>query len=307
MSGLRHCELMPCTVVILTLNEEVHLARAIASVARLADKVIVVDSGSTDGTIAIAKEAGAQVLSHPFVTQAKQFNWALNQLPNDTDWVFRLDADEFLTDGLAQEIEAKLDGLAADIAGVRIGRRMHFLRQPVRRGGLFPIRVIRLFRRGKGQSEDRWMDEHIVVDGPVADFDGEIIDDNLKELSWWIEKHNHYASREAVELLNLEYGFMPRDGDAMFQSRQVGGTKRWMKENVYAKLPGSMRAFAYFFYRYVLRLGFLDTREGRTFHVLQGLWYRYLVDTKVFEVKAHMHRTDVGVKEAIKQVLKINV
>lgn len=298
---------MSCTVVILTFNEELHLARAIASVARIADKVVVVDSGSTDDTIAIAKAAGAQVLSHPFVTQARQFNWALNQLPDDTEWVFRLDADESLTDGLAQEIEAKLDGLAADIAGVRIGRRMTFLSQPVRRGGLFPIRVIRLFRLEKGRSEDRWMDEHIVVDGPVVDFDGEIIDDNLKDLSWWIEKHNQYASREAVELLNLEFGFMLRDGDTKHLSQQVGGAKRWIKENFYAKMPVNIRAFAYFLYRYIIRLGFLDTDGGRAFHVLQGFWYRYLVDTKVYEVKAYMRRKDAGAKEAIKQVLKIDV
>lgn len=296
-----------CTVVILTFNEELHLARAIASVELFADQVVVVDSGSTDRTVEIAEEAGAQVLSHPFVTQARQFNWALMQLPENCGWIFRLDADEVVTDSLAREIKDKLAIMPSEVVAARISRRMNFLGKPVQRGGLFPIRLIRLFRHGHGQSEDRWMDEHIVADGRVADFDGEIIDDNLKDLSWWIEKHNRYASREAVELLNLEYGFMRRDSDAMPQSQQVGGAKRWIKENVYAKLPGSIRAFAYFFYRYVLRLGFMDTREGRAFHVLQGLWYRYLVDTKVHEVKTYMHRKNVGAKEAINQVLKINV
>lgn len=295
------------TVVILTKNEELHIERALVSVQSIASRCIVVDSGSSDRTIEIAREADAEILVNPFVTQAQQFNWALDQLPKDTEWVLRLDADEIVTEGFAKEIREKLGALAPEIAGVHCSRRMNFLGEPVKRGGLFPTRLIRLFRFGKGRSEDRWMDEHILVDGPVAEFSGEIIDDNLNSLTWWIAKHNSYASREAVELLNLETGFLGRELSATSPNCGQAGTKRWLKEKVYARLPSGLRAFVYFLYRYILRLGILDGREGAAFHVLQGFWYRYLVDAKLHEVKAYMRRNGVEPIVAIKDVLGIDV
>jgi glycosyltransferase involved in cell wall biosynthesis len=295
------------TIVILTKNEERHIARAIASAAPIADRIVVVDSGSTDRTVELAKEGGAEVLENPWVNYATQFNWALDQLPTDTDWIFRLDADEVVTDALASEIAAHLSSLSPAIAGVYISRRMTFLGRPIKWGGVFPVRVLRLFRHGRGRCENRWMDEHVLVDGATAAFKGEIVDDNLNSLTWWTAKHNVYASREVVDLLNLEYGFMAHETVANLRSGQQAGVKRWIKENVYARLPGGVRAFLYFFYRYVVRLGFLDGREGTAFHFLQGFWYRYLVDMKLFEVKAYMRRTNVDVVTAIRDVLGIDV
>ena len=298
---------MTLTVVILTKNEERHIVRAIASVAPLADRIVVVDSGSTDRTVELARDGGAEVLIHPFVTHAQQFNWALDQLPADTDWVFRLDADEVVTDSLASEIRARLSGLSTSVAGIYISRRMTFLGRPIRWGGLFPVRVLRLFRHGRGRCENRWMDEHILVEGETVGFNGEIVDDNLNFLTWWTEKHNAYASREVVDLLNLEYGFMEHETVADLRGGQQAGIKRWVKEKVYSRLPGGVRAFAYFLYRYVVRLGFLDGKEGTAFHVLQGFWYRYLVDMKLHEVKAYMRRTDCDAVTAIRDVLGIDV
>lgn len=298
---------MSLTVVILTFNEAVHLARALSSVEGLADHVYVIDSGSTDETRDIAHEAGATVLSNPFVTQAQQFNWALAQLPTWTDWIFRLDADEIMTAELAEEIKTRLPEQSEQVSGILISRRMTFMGGTIWRGGLFPVRVLRLFRHGRGRSEQRWMDEHIRVEGPTADFRGQIIDDNLKPLSWWIDKHNSYASREVVDLLNLEYSFMPHDTVANLRLGQQAGVKRWVKERIYARLPGGFRVFVYFFYRYILRLGFLDSREGRAFHVLQGFWYRYLVDAKLHEVKRYMQRNNVDVSTAIREILGIEV
>jgi hypothetical protein len=219
----------------------------------------------------------------------------------------RLDADEIVTDELAAEITALLPTLAPDIAGVYVSRRMAFLGKRIRWGGLFPLRVMRLFRHGQGRCENRWMDEHIIATGAAANFAGEIIDDNRNSLGWWTEKHNAYASREVVDLLNLEHGFAQTDSVANVGQRSQASAKRWMKENMYARLPAGMRAFAYFFYRYVVRLGFLDGREGAAFHVLQGLWYRYLVDMKLYEVKSFMKKTGAGPKDAIRSVLGIDL
>ncbi|WP_108880565.1 glycosyltransferase [Anderseniella sp. Alg231-50] len=295
------------TVVILTANEEQHLARAIGSVKDIAERVVVVDSGSVDKTREIARSLGAVVHENKWVNYATQFNWALDQLADDSEWVLRLDADEFVTPGLATEIKQALGGLSEDVEGVYVSRRMTFLQKPVRHGGVFPIRVLRLFRFGKGRCEDRWMDEHIKVDGQTADFKGDIIDDNLNPLTWWTDKHNSYASREVIDLLNLEYHFMPHDTVASLQGGRQVGVKRFLKEKVYARLPAGMRAFVYFFYRYVICLGFLDGREATAFHVLQGFWYRFLVDTKLLEVKTYMKNHDVDAVTAIDKVLFVKL
>lgn len=295
------------TIVILTRDEALHIERALASVAGIAAHVLVVDSGSTDDTRARARAAGAQVLEHRWTTHARQFNWALDQLPEDTGWVMRLDADEIVSPGLAEEIRRRLPLMGPEIDGLRIPRRMAFLGRPIRWGGVFPVYVLRLIRHGRGRCEDRWMDEHLVVSGPTGALRGEILDDNLKDLTAWTAKHNAYASREVIDLLNLRHGFMPRETLAGLASGRQDGIKRWIKENIYARLPGGFRAAAYFFYRYVLRLGFLDGHEGAAFHVLQGFWYRYLVDAKLRQVETHMRRTGADPVQAIRAVLGIEV
>ncbi len=298
---------MKLAAVILTFNEELHLARCIASLQGLASEIIVADCYSTDGTLTIARSLGARVLQREWVNHATQFNWALTQLGTDADWVLRIDADEVLTSALAGEIKARLPGIGPEVDGVYCGRRMTFQGRLIRHGGVFPVRVLRLFRHGRGQCENRWMDEHIKVAGPTMDFSGELIDDNLQPLTWWTDKHNKYASREAVDLLNLQYGFMPRDSVASLRGGKQAGVKRWVKEEVYARLPGGFRAFVYFFYRYVIRLGFLDGQVGTAFHFLQGFWYRYLVDAKVAEVRRYMRDKDVDVVVAMERVLGIEV
>ena len=289
------------TVIILTKDEARHIARAIASVTDIATRVIVVDSGSTDATVSIAKGAGAQVMTHRWVNHAFQFNWALDQISGEPGWVLRLDADEVVTPDIVNEIKAGLP----DVDGCYLGRRIKFMGQMVRHGGVFPVRIMRLFRNGKGRCEDRWMDEHIVVEGPTANLRGEIIDDNQNPLDWWIAKHNAYASREVVDVLNRSYQFMPASG----QLPGVGQTvlKRWIKVNLYSRLPGGLRAGVYFFYRYFVRLGFLDGAQARRFHVLQGFWYRYLVDAKLAEVQRHLADTGIGPLAAINDVLGVNL
>lgn len=298
---------MNLTCLILTFNEEEHIARAINSVLGVASRVVVVDSGSTDRTREIAASLGAESLFHPWVNYATQFNWGVAQLPAGTDWVLRLDADEFLTPELSAEIATCLPRLDPSIDGIYVPRRMTFLRRPIRHGGVFPVFVLRLFRHGQGRCENRWMDEHIIVGGPTGRFTGELIDDNLKPLSWWTEKHNRYASREVIDLLNLEYRFTPQETIASLAGRQQAGVKRWIKERAYARLPGGFRAFVYFAYRYFFRLGFLDGREGLAFHMLQGLWYRFLVDAKLHEVRHAMGEERLTAVQAIDRVLGISL
>lgn len=295
------------TAIILTFNEEQHIARAVDSVRDVCDRFVVVDSGSRDRTCEIARELGCEVLTNPWVNYATQFNWALAKLGDVNTWNLRLDADEYVTPELALEIKQHLNVLDDKVEGVFVPRRMTFLRRPIRHGGVFPVQVLRLFRLGKGRCENRWMDEHIKVAGRTEQFDGELIDDNMNSLSWWTQKHNSYASREVIDLLNLEFGFMPHDTVADLAGGQQAGVKRWIAENLYANLPSGLRAAVYFFYRYFVRMGFLDGREGAFFHALQGFWYRILVDAKLYEVRKYMKEHQADVVTAIEKVLGISV
>lgn len=299
---------MNLTVVILTLNEERHIVRAIRSVSKIAEKVVVVDSGSSDKTCQIATDMGAVVFVNKFITQAQQFNWVLGRLPKETDWILRLDADEKVTPELANEINEKLPKLTKNVSGVYVHRRMHFLQKRINWGGVFPIKVLRLMRHGKGQCENRWMDEHIVVEGETKSFRNEIIDDNLNSLSWWTEKHNSYANREVIEILKLRHNFFGKCDSALsLEQNTNSGFKRWIKDNVYSRMPLGVRSFTYFFYRYFIRLGFLDGIEGTAFHVLQGFWYRYLVDIKYYEVMLYVKNTGKGIDVAVLDVLGIDI
>jgi len=295
------------TVIVLTLNEEMHIQRCIESVGRIASRIVVIDSGSTDRTREIAVALGADVYQNRFVNYSKQFNWALDNASIGTQWVMRLDADEYITQELGEAIVAHLSDPNANAAGFTLNLRRVFMGRWLRHGALYPVRLLRIWRFGAGRCEERWMDEHVVLRGAVRSIEADFVDHNLNSLTWWTDKHNKYASREAVDLLNLEYHFMPRDRAGEVRGGEQASAKRWLKEKVYARLPGGVRAFAYFLYRYVVRLGFLDGREGAIFHVLQGFWYRYLVDAKVAEVKRHMAMTGSDVMPAIAQVLGIDV
>ncbi|MBU1041672.1 MAG: glycosyltransferase family 2 protein [Proteobacteria bacterium] len=268
------------SVVILTHNEAANLPVCLKSLAGLGAAIFVVDSGSTDDTVEIARQAGCAVLEHPFENYARQLNWALDSLPLDTPFVMRLDADESLTPELAQELATRLPTLPDQIGGLMLKRRVYFWGRFIRHGGYYPTWLLRIWRRGQARCEERWMDEHMVlVSGELGRLQHDIIDENHKGLSFWTDKHNRYADREVLDMLALA-----RPGAEDIPAGQAG-RRRWAKVNLYAKSPPFLRALLYFLYRYVARLGFLDGVPGLVFHFLQGFWYRFLVDAKLYEAK----------------------
>ncbi|MGQ0696837.1 MAG: glycosyltransferase family 2 protein [Panacagrimonas sp.] len=287
-SGTPADEVRRVTVLILTYNEEKHLARAIESVRPFARQVVVVDSFSSDRTIEIARSLGATVLQNRWEQNyARQFNWGLDHASIEGDWVMRLDADEYATQELALEITQRLATLSAEVSGVYTKRRIHFLGRWIRHGAVYPMWVLRLWRTGRGRCENRWMDEHIrLSEGTSLRFEHDLVDENLNDLTWWTEKHNRYAVREAADLLNMKYGFAAYDDVSTMTAREQSKLKRWIKERVYARLPLFVRPAGYFFYRYFLKLGFLDGVPGLAWHMLQGFWYRFLVDAKIYEAEA---------------------
>jgi glycosyltransferase involved in cell wall biosynthesis len=300
--------MLDLTVIILTLNEALHIERCIRNALGVARAVVVVDSGSSDGTRDIAAALGARVLQNPWVNYATQINWALQHADIHAEWVMRLDADEYMDETLQRSLSDTLHSAAPEIGGFDVKRYVLFQGRLIQYGGgVSPVRELRVWRHGNAFCNDRWMDEHMVLQqGRCGLVKGMLVDHNLHSLTWWTKKHNGYASREAVELLNLEYGFRT-DGPIPRGMSLFPKTKRALRNKLYSRLPVGLRPMLYFFYRYVLRLGFLDGLPGLTFHVLQGFWYRFLADMKVLEVKRHMRTANCDVATAIRSVLGIDL
>jgi glycosyltransferase involved in cell wall biosynthesis len=285
-------------VLILTHNEEKHIGRAIQAVNAVASEVFVIDSGSTDRTAEIAIAHGATVLSNPWTNYSKQFQWGLDNAPITADWIMRLDADEVIEPELAREISEKLPMLGADVAGVNLKRKHIFLGRWIRHGGRYPLILTRIWRKGQGRIEDRWMDEHIMVwGGRTVLFDAPFSDHNLNDIGFFTDKHNKYATREAVDVLNQRYGLFAQDVALKSDASSLQASlKRFMKERVYNRIPFPISTLGYFLYRYVFQLGFLDGREGLIYHFLQGYWYRFLVGAKVLELERALPK-EVAVDE----------
>ncbi len=275
------------SVIILTFNEELHIERAIKSVASIAEEIFVVDSGSTDQTASKATALGAKVLTNPWVNYAQQFQWALDNISIKSDWIMRLDADEVVETDLANKLLGTLESSPSDVSGINLKLKRFFMGRRIAHGGCSYLTLLRIWRRGAARIEQRWMDEHIVLEwGKTVTIRGGFRDHNLNDLSFFTEKHNRYASREAIDILNQRYSlFEPAvpGGHPETPSSRAAALKRWAKNTVYNRLPIWFGPPVYFFFRYVLQLGFLDGVEGLIYHGLQGGWYRFLVASKVHE------------------------
>ena len=291
--------------IILTYNEEIHIRRCIESIKKVCSEIFVIDSLSTDRTEQLAMEAGAtQVLKNPWKNYATQFNWGLANAPITAEWVWRIDADEFITPILAEQVKltiAKQEN--TDVNGIYVRKRIDFLGRPLLHGGWYPQYHLKLWRRGHGECENRWMDEHIrLTDGTSVFIDvkgADQVDANLNDLTWWTQKHNGYATREMVDMLMMEYGL---DDEANEIEAKLFGSdpqrKRWLKLK-YVKSPLFVRPFLNFTLRYILKAGFLDGKEGLIWHFLQGFWYRFLVDAKIFETRRKFNWDDEKIKKWI--------
>jgi glycosyltransferase involved in cell wall biosynthesis len=278
---------MSLAVIILTHNEERHISRALVSVAGIASEVFVVDSFSSDRTAELARAQGATVLQNKFINYAKQFQWALDNAPVTALWIMRLDADEVIEADLAARIRNELPRLPDEVAGINLKRKHIFLGRWIRHGGRYPLVLLRIWRRGHGRIEDRWMDEHMILwGGRTVTFEGGFADHNLNDLTFFTDKHNKYATREAIDVINERRRLFHRDDLATEEGSRQAAIKRRIKEKLYNRVPYQISAPAYFLFRLIFQLGFLDGKEGLVYHGLQGLWYRFLVGAKVEELKA---------------------
>lgn len=254
------------SVVILTYNEELNIERCLDNVLNWAGEIFIVDSYSNDHTLEIAKKYNINTVQHLFENQARQFNWALDNLAIKNEWVLSLDADEYLTEELKKEIVENLNNVQDSVNGFIMKRRVYFMGRWIRYGGYYPTWILRLFRKGMGRCEDKAMDERIVLaEGVAIRLQNDFIDNNEKGLEFWISKHVKYADREVTDIISKK--------------------RQKFSKKFYLSFPGLIRPFLYFIYRYFFRFGFMDGKEGLIFHFLQGFWYRFMVDIKLYEIK----------------------
>ncbi|MBI4683272.1 MAG: glycosyltransferase [Nitrospirae bacterium] len=179
----------------------------------------------------------------------------------------------------------------------------------IKHGGMYPNDFLRVFKKSKGLMEDRWMDEHIQVNGKTLISNIDVIESNFdrqKNISLWTIKHNNYSTREAIDFLASKYNPATVNSIANLSGNKTE-RKRWIKDNIYFRLPLFLRPFLYFIYRYFFQLGFLDGKEGFIFHTLHAFWYRFLVDAKIYQIEGSAKRENMTIKEIVKQNYGIEI
>jgi glycosyltransferase involved in cell wall biosynthesis len=288
-------EKVQVSAVVLTYNEELNISACLESIADLPQEIFVVDSGSTDRTVEVCRKYTDRIYTHDFIDSASQWNWALSNLPLSWDWILPLDADHRLDDRLKNEIRAVILNPDGVVDGYFSRHQYLFMGHPIRG---FKNHGLRLFRRSKTRMDTSEMvDFRFVVDGKTAILSGCTYEDNRKEASidFWIDKHQKFSSRTATEEV------LRRMGEIRWtiHPRLLGNPDEriiWLKERWYF-MPLYVRPFLYFFYRYFLRLGFLDGVTGLVYHVLQALWFRLLIDMKIAKLQSQIDNGEVSVRE----------
>jgi glycosyltransferase involved in cell wall biosynthesis len=288
--------IVPVTVVFLAFNEEANLAGCLEGVAGWAREILIVDSGSTDGTLEIARRYGAHCFGHPFERHTRQWNWALRNLPFSYEWALCLDADQRLTPELKGEIAALLQegngGPPQGVDGYYLNRRQIFRGRWIKHGGYYPKRLLKLLRHRHAFCDDNeLLDSHFYVAGTTAVLRHDLVEDNRKEddISFWTAKHTRYAELQAREELLRREGLAQWSVRPSFFGRPEQRSL-WLRQLWYRHMPLYVRPWLYYFYRYFLRLGFLDGKQGFIFHFLQALWFRLLVDIKIEELRGATSR-----------------
>ena len=281
--------------IIITFNEDIHLPRLLRSIDGIDAPVYIIDSGSTDNTISIAKTFGAIVLQHAFENHPKQWDYALRNFQVETPWVICLDADQVVTPQLKSLLVNFKEDDYKGVDGIYLNRKNFFKGKWLRHGGYFPFYMLKIFRCGIGYSDlNENMDHRFIVPGETVIWKtGYLVEENLKEnqISFWIDKHNRYSDLVAKE----EVERIQQMRLQTIKPRYFGSPDErtaWKKQ-LWWKLPRYSRPMLYFIQRLIFQLGFLDGRTGIIFHFLQGFWFRLIVDVKIDELLKKQHDLEI--------------
>lgn len=279
----------PVSVIVLTYNEEVNIKACLESAKDLTDEIFIVDSFSSDKTLAIAREYTEKIYQNPWTNGAGQRQWAIANLPFSYEWIFFLDADEWMTLPLKKEIARELhhEKQNPNCGGYYVPRKFIFLGKVIRwgdcRGGLKELRLCNL---SSLEIRERAGWEIYKTSNYAKSLNESLIHEDKKPLTAWIERHNRYASLEAEYLYKLQ-----NRGENLFTEIRSSTQDRrlfWkeaFRETFWHKLPSGFRPALLFVYYYFFRFGILDGMTGFIYHFLHTFWYRLLIDAKLLEFK----------------------
>jgi glycosyltransferase involved in cell wall biosynthesis len=280
----------PVSILVPTHNEELNLEDCLRSVTSLSDDIWVVDSFSTDHSCEIAEEFGAKVVQHAYEGPAQQKNWALENINFSSEWVLIVDADERVSPELADEIKEIVSAGGNGYDGYYVNRRFMFYGKWIKHCGWYPSWNLRLFRHRLGRYEDREIHEHVILDGRVRYCKHDLIHEDLRDMTFWIEKHNRYSTHEAREINRLLHREKTTGVKVSFWNGGVE-RKRFIKEHIWPYVPG--KAFVFFCYLYFFRLGFLDGRHGLHFCIMQGVFQEFNM-MKLWELQHYKQSAPAG-------------
>ena len=270
---------MSCSVtaIIITKNESLHIGRCIDSIKKHVSRIVVIDSGSEDETESIVIGKGCEFYFNKWEGYANQVNWAINKVSNLSDWILRIDADEVINESQLN-VKEYLAQLGDEINGLNIRRNMYFGKELVKSGGIYNQKILRIIRSGFGKCDNKTLDEHLIskeliIDSPFTFSDISLI--NFKE---FVCKHIDYANLEVISRFkNEDYN------NERFQYSKNTILKKFLKNNIFYKLPSKLRPFLFYFYRIFLRGGIFDKTEAFYYHLFQGLMYRSFVEYIYYE------------------------
>ena len=198
-----------------------------------------------------------------------------------TKWVYRIDADEEVTPELAAEIiENCQKHHDDDVNGFVMKFKIAFMGTFLKHGGMYPFYNLTIFKYGIGRYEDRALGEHVILSkGRTIDLKNDCLHFDFKSLDAWINKHNWYATREVADYYATRSKGQEDPNKLYHEAKKTSK----LRDGLYYRMPKFLRAKLYFWYRYYLRLGFLDGKAGYVHAFLQAYWFRFLVDAKIME------------------------
>ncbi len=278
---------IPVSVIIPTRNEAANIQRTLQGIAGFVDEIFVIDSESDDGTFEIASQFATQVINLPYDHGRIVpwiFQWGLENLPIRNEWVLIIEADQVPELSLIKELVELFEKKIIEENGFYIRRKQVFRDKWIQNGSYGNKYLLKLFRKKYGQLDPKEQDTRVYVSGAIGKLNGYLVEDNKKESSilFYLSKHLRYAdafARDEMERRKMtnQWKLDPK----LFGTPDE--RTLWLK-TLYYRLPLYVRPWLYFIYRYIIRLGFLDGKEGFIFHFLQAFWFRLIIDIRIEEM-----------------------
>lgn len=274
---------LPLSIVMISLNEAHHLEDVVRNVSNWARQIFLVDSYSNDETIDKALDLGITVVQRKFLGFGDQWNFAITNLPNNTDWIMKLDPDERISDDLKLSIAHNILNNDNKLDGMIVKRKLWFMGKPI------PVtqNLLRVWRSGQGSFTDVSVNEHVILKGTAKLISGELIHLDSPNIEHWLDKQNNYSSSEAeIIFKNMPLGDKPLLFGTNFQRRM------WLKKN-FRYLP--FKYFLFFLYHFFILKSFMAGKVGFVWS-----WSRVLVMKLVYYKALEMKLLDSKYPTAIK-------